>query len=115
MKLSSHYSSPPAGQSEQHPIYIRISDCRRIYGLTHGVIYRLLAEGEIANFSLRFEGRHRGIRLIERSSLELYLRKRLVTERSVPATVTDDSGESTPAKVSATRSRVVSTNTTASR
>jgi hypothetical protein len=60
------------------PKYLSVDQVRPIYGLTRGVLYPLLKEGQIKSVCVVGKGangllRSRGKRLIEVASLEAYL------------------------------------------
>ncbi len=53
--------------------FLRVADVRDYAGLTRSVVYRLLADGSIRSVSLRQPGMARGVRLVDRESLDRFL------------------------------------------
>jgi hypothetical protein len=62
-----------AGTINLEPRWLKV-DAAVIYsGISRAVLYRILAEGKIRSSSLRSPGALRGIRLIDRASLDAYI------------------------------------------
>lgn len=62
-----------AGTINLEPRWLKV-DAAVIYsGISRVVLYRILAEGKIRSSSLRSSGALRGIRLIDRASLDAYI------------------------------------------
>ena len=58
-------------------IELTVAECRKlarfVRAIARAVLYRILAEGKIRSSSLRSRGALRGIRLIDRASLDAYV------------------------------------------
>ena len=57
------------------PEFGRLRDVHRLFGLTRGTVYNLLARGRIRGVNLRVTGRKSGCRLIDLASVREYIRK----------------------------------------
>jgi hypothetical protein len=55
------------------PRWLKVSTAVSYSGISRAVLYRILAEGKIRSSSLRSRGALRGIRLIDRASLDAYI------------------------------------------
>jgi hypothetical protein len=55
--------------------WLRVKQVVAAYPLTRARIYRLIQAGQIKSFVLKDRGKLRGIRLIDRDSLDDYLQK----------------------------------------
>jgi hypothetical protein len=55
------------------PEWLRISDAIRVCGIGRSTLYALIKSGEVKSASLRKRNRTRGIRLINRDSLNAYI------------------------------------------
>jgi hypothetical protein len=57
--------------------FIRMSDMRRMYGISRAKAYELANNGLIKTISLRATGNIRGVRLISKPSVDAYLNQLL--------------------------------------
>jgi hypothetical protein len=62
-----------AGTINLEPRWLKVGAAVRYSGISRAVLYRILAEGKIRSSSLRSRGALRGIRLIDRASLDAYI------------------------------------------
>jgi hypothetical protein len=61
------------GTVNLEPRWLKVDAAVRYSGISRAALYRLLAEGKIRSSSLRSRGALRGIRLIDRASLDAYI------------------------------------------
>ena len=61
------------GTINLEPRWLKVDAAVRYSGISRAVLYRILAEGKIRSSSLRARGALRGIRLIDRLSLDAYI------------------------------------------
>ena len=61
------------GTINLEPRWLKVDAAVRYSGISRAVLYRILAEGKIRSSSLRARGASRGIRLIDRLSLDAYI------------------------------------------
>jgi hypothetical protein len=62
-----------AGTVNLEPRWLKVDAAVSYSGISRAVLYRILAEGKIRSSSLRSPGALRGIRLIDRASLDAYI------------------------------------------
>jgi hypothetical protein len=62
-----------AGPVNLKPRWLKVCTAVKYSGISRAVLYRLLAQGKIRSSSLRSRGALRGIRLIDRDSLDAYI------------------------------------------
>jgi hypothetical protein len=62
-----------AGTINLEPRWLKVGAAVNYSGISRAVLYRILAEGKIRSSSLRSRGALRGIRLIDRASLDAYI------------------------------------------
>ena len=62
-----------AGTVNLEPRWSKVDAAVTYSGISRAVFYRILAQGKIRSSSLRSPGALRGIRLIDRASLEAYI------------------------------------------
>src|ERR1700757_3692544 len=62
-----------AGIVNLEPRWLKVGAAVSYSGISRAVLYRILAEGKIRSSSLRSRGALRGIRLIDRASLDAYI------------------------------------------
>jgi hypothetical protein len=62
-----------AGTINLEPRWLKVGAAVSYSGISRAVLYRILAEGKIRSSSLRSGGALRGIRLIDRASLDAYI------------------------------------------
>jgi hypothetical protein len=62
-----------AGTVNLEPRWLKVDVAVSYSGISRAVLYRILAEGKIRSSSLRSRGALRGIRLIDRASLDAYI------------------------------------------
>ena len=62
-----------AGTVNLEPRWLKVDAAVNYSGISRAVLYRILAEGKIRSSSLRSPGALRGIRLIDRASLDAYI------------------------------------------
>jgi hypothetical protein len=60
------------GTTNLEPRWLKVEAAVRYSGISRAVLYRILAEGKIRGSSLRARGASRGIRLIDRLSLDAH-------------------------------------------
>jgi hypothetical protein len=63
------------GTINLEPRWLKVEKAVSYSGISRAVLYRLLAEAKIRSSSLRSRGASRGIRLIDRASLDAYCNK----------------------------------------
>ena len=68
-----------AGTSNLELRWLKVDAAVRYSGISRAVLYRILAEGKIRSSSLRAREASRGIRLIDRLSLDAYIDSRRIT------------------------------------
>jgi hypothetical protein len=61
------------GSINLEPRWLKVGAAVSYSGISRAVLYRILAEGKIRSSSLRSRGALRGIRLIDRASLDAYI------------------------------------------
>lgn len=61
------------GTTNLEPRWLKVGAAVNYSGISRAVLYRFLAEGKIRSSSLRSRGSLRGIRLIDRASLDAYI------------------------------------------
>ncbi len=61
------------GTTNLEPRWLKVDAAVNYSGISRAVLYRILAEGKIRSSSLRARGASRGIRLIDRASLDAYI------------------------------------------
>jgi hypothetical protein len=61
------------GTINLEPRWLKVEAAVSYSGISRAVLYRILAEGKIRSSSLRSRGALRGIRLIDRASLDAYI------------------------------------------
>jgi hypothetical protein len=59
--------------------WLRVPVAVTYSGLSRARLYTLLAEGQIRSASIRAKGRRRGIRLIDRLSIDQFIEKNVTT------------------------------------
>jgi hypothetical protein len=62
-----------AGIVNLEPRWLKVNAAVSYSGISRAVLYRILAEGRIRSSSLRSRGALRGIRLIDKASLDAYI------------------------------------------
>jgi hypothetical protein len=62
-----------AGTVNLEPRWLKVGAAVSYSGISRAVLYRILGEGKIRSSSLRSRGALRGIRLIDRASLDAYI------------------------------------------
>jgi hypothetical protein len=62
-----------AGTTNLEPRWLKVGAAVTYSGISRAVLYRILAEGKIRSSSLRSRSALRGIRLIDRASLDAYI------------------------------------------
>ena len=62
-----------AGPINLEPRWLKVGAAVSYSGISRAVLYRILAEGKIRSSSLRARGASRGIRLIDRASLDAFI------------------------------------------
>jgi hypothetical protein len=62
-----------AGIVNLEPRWLKVNAAVSYSGISRAVLYRILAEGKIRSSSLRSRGALRGIRLIDKASLDAYI------------------------------------------
>jgi Helix-turn-helix domain len=62
-----------AGAINLEPRWLKVETAVTYSGISRAVLYRILAEGKIRSSSLRSRGASRGIRLIDRASLDAFI------------------------------------------
>jgi hypothetical protein len=72
-----------AGTINLEPRWLKVETAVIYSGISRAVLYRILAEGKIRSSSLRSPGALRGIRLIDRASLDAYIES-FATKCSAP-------------------------------
>lgn len=55
--------------------YLRVREVLKFYPLRKSMLYQLMRSGKIKSFVIKHRSAQRGIRLIDRDSLDLYLKK----------------------------------------
>jgi hypothetical protein len=73
-KLSAENWSVDASPSLK-PEWLRLPDAVRVSGIGRSTLYMLIKSGEVRSASIRKRNRTRGIRLINRDSLNDYIEK----------------------------------------
>jgi len=61
------------GTINLEPRWLKVEAAVSYTGISRAVLYRILAEGKIRSSSLRARGASRGIRLIDRASLDAFI------------------------------------------
>jgi hypothetical protein len=70
----------PADPSELQPEFCRMSDLRKLFGITRSMGYLLMNEGKIQTVSLRRPGQKFSVRLVHIASVRKYLNSLLETQ-----------------------------------
>ena len=64
------------------PRWLRVPTAAAYSGISRARLYLLLSDGEIKSASVRARGRGRGIRVVDRESIDAFLEKNLTTGTS---------------------------------
>jgi hypothetical protein len=76
----------PRTTTELFPEFIRIPDCKRLFGIRRSTLYQILRTGKVKSVALRRDGAAKGCRLISTASLRDWLSSQIEEQKNPVAT-----------------------------